>query len=677
MRAPTTPLRCLISSVFILLLLTNLLSGASAQGRRFRPAIVTKWYVTPTGNDGNGGTNWGAAFQHVQRAINAATAGDQIWVKAGTYFENITLKASTSLYGGFNGTELSLGQRNLAVNSTVLDGNQAGSVVTMPVTVHSETTVDGFIVRNGSALGQTGTLAAKGGGFTGPGSPTIANCLITGNVSRDFGGGLDYSGTSTSGDLMILNCTISNNTCLGAGGGLSSGGTYTLINCFVLSNTAANGGGLNNGNGVSAAPLSLNQCVISGNNATGDGGGIYQESGSCTVSNCTFTSNSAGGSGLNTNGGGGANIANGSATFANSTFTSNMATNQSGGALNFKGTGTDTVTNCSFIGNTAAVNGGVCDSNADGSVRFADCLMEYNSASFGGALSVSDDAGLGTVTIANDTFYANSGSSATSAGAINCNGNTFLANNVIAFNSSGILSFQAQPGETLSHNCVYGNTYFNYSNLSPGAGDISVDPQFIDAPDGDYHLLGTSPCINAGNDAYVVSGDTDLDGNPVPTTSAPTIGCYQFTSLQNVTGTVALQGAVNSQQTLIFTFRPTIGSPWFPRYATLNSNGNFTLTNVPPGLYTVAVVGPRYLNRDVTYTVMASDNIGLNATLLAGDVNGDNVVDISDFSLLATAFGSDPSSNYWNPDADLNNDGVVDITDFSLIAGNFGVGGDP
>jgi hypothetical protein len=56
-------------------------------------------------------------------------------------------------------------------------------------------------------------------------------------------------------------------------------------------------------------------------------------------------------------------------------------------------------------------------------------------------------------------------------------------------------------------------------------------------------------------------------------------------------------------------------------------------------------------------------------TLLGGDINGDNTIDIRDLSYVAYHFGG--------PDAqsDINGDGRVDILDLTLIAGNFGTKG--
>jgi len=57
---------------------------------------------------------------------------------------------------------------------------------------------------------------------------------------------------------------------------------------------------------------------------------------------------------------------------------------------------------------------------------------------------------------------------------------------------------------------------------------------------------------------------------------------------------------------------------------------------------------------------------------MLGDINGDGIVDVFDFMIVATAFGSKPGDPKWNPDADLNNDGLVDIFDVWAVAKNFG-----
>ena len=53
-----------------------------------------------------------------------------------------------------------------------------------------------------------------------------------------------------------------------------------------------------------------------------------------------------------------------------------------------------------------------------------------------------------------------------------------------------------------------------------------------------------------------------------------------------------------------------------------------------------------------------------------GDINGDGVVDLDDFIILAGNFGSGPGATLQQ--GDLSNDGFVNLDDFIILAGNFG-----
>jgi hypothetical protein len=63
--------------------------------------------------------------------------------------------------------------------------------------------------------------------------------------------------------------------------------------------------------------------------------------------------------------------------------------------------------------------------------------------------------------------------------------------------------------------------------------------------------------------------------------------------------------------------------------------------------------------------------------LIPGDINGDWTVDIFDFSMLYSAYGSTPNSPNWNADADINGDKNVDIYDFSILYSSYGKSVDP
>jgi hypothetical protein len=63
-------------------------------------------------------------------------------------------------------------------------------------------------------------------------------------------------------------------------------------------------------------------------------------------------------------------------------------------------------------------------------------------------------------------------------------------------------------------------------------------------------------------------------------------------------------------------------------------------------------------------------------TLIEGDANTDGLIDILDFSILATAFGTVVGDPGFDPRADFNNSGNIDILDFSLLATNYSRSGE-
>jgi serine protease len=149
------------------------------------------------------------------------------------------------------------------------------------------------------------------------------------------------------------------------------------------------------------------------------------------------------------------------------------------------------------------------------------------------------------------------------------------------------------------------------------------------------------------------------------------------TFASKITGTVTLNGAVNEAQTLTFEFRPTGGGANVTRTVTLGATGAFTLTDIPPGSYNLAIKGRKWLRRVVAVNASNGNVSGVMATLLPGDVTGNNVVDIADLGELADAFNATPASPNWNANADLNCDGKVNILDLGLLAENYGRSGDP
>jgi hypothetical protein len=275
--------------------------GADESDGTVRPEVPRRIVrVGPEGDDGNDGSSWAAAKRTVQAGINAASvAGGEVWVSAGTYSERISLPPFVNVFGGFRGVEAFRDQRDFRANRTILDGQQAGSVVTATTTGYCVSTIDGFTITNGAQTGTT--LGLRGGGVCCfHSSPLIANNTIVGNStstawSRSLippGGGGIYCFYSSP---MIVNNTISENTAMAGGGGVYCVNSSPLIANNVV---AANNAATRSGAGIlcesRSAPRIAN-CTITENTTSADGGGISCDSSSSPVIvNTIVTFNSSG-----------------------------------------------------------------------------------------------------------------------------------------------------------------------------------------------------------------------------------------------------------------------------------------------------------------------------------------------------------------------------------------------
>jgi parallel beta-helix repeat protein len=306
-----------------------------SSGASFAATVI---YVNgATGGDGNDGSDSTLAKRTVQAALDAAVAGDQVWVAAGTYMGCITLTDGVELYGGFAGSETELTQRDWVANRTVLDGNQGGSVVTSPVGATATTRIDGFTIRNGKAAYGGGGIAcsssspmitnntitgnnasrAGGGIYSLYSSPIVDNNTITGNASSSMGGGICCAGSSAP---RFTNNTITENTASSTGGGI-----YCDLSCSAIitdnaierntvpSSSAYQSGGItcyqasptivkntiagNTGSAISC--FASSSPMIANNTLDGNTGryvgGIYCGFSSATIANNTITCNRGGG----------------------------------------------------------------------------------------------------------------------------------------------------------------------------------------------------------------------------------------------------------------------------------------------------------------------------------------------------------------------------------------------
>ncbi len=214
--------------------------------------------------------------------------------------------------------------------------------------------------------------------------------------------------------------------------------------------------------------------------------------------------------------GGAISCSNGSSpTISNCVLTANSAV--FGGAIECGNSNSQpTISKCTITANSALVGGGgiYCTGS---SPTIESCIIAGNSAPSGGAIYAHN---AGEPAIVNCTISANAAS--VFAGGVYCfsSSNLDISNCILWGNTAPsapemmVGNSSAPASVDISYCDIQGLSagvvVNSGSTVNWGSGNINLDPQF----QGDYHLLSGSPCINAGDPAFVAdAGQTDIDGD--------------------------------------------------------------------------------------------------------------------------------------------------------------------
>jgi len=218
----------------------------------------------------------------------------------------------------------------------------------------------------------------------------------------------------------------------------------------------------------------------------------------------------------------------------------------------------------------------------------------------------------------------------------------------------------------------------------------NLDPLFVDATNGDYHLIGSSPCIDAGDNGAPALPETDKDGQPRIMDGIVDMGAYEYPGSaapvaefygSPTSGGVPLEVQFTDQSI------GTVDSwSWNFGDGGTSSEQNPIYTYGDPGTYTVSltVTGPlgsdtetktdyitvtleppvpdiKANGEDGPLVVMPGENVDVTVSLEPGSMTGE----ACDWWIGAfTAFGTywlDPSLNW------VRSDGPVSVGQYGLF----------
>jgi predicted outer membrane repeat protein len=297
--------------------------------------------------------------QSIQAIIALCVDGDVIRLHPGRYRELIILMGRNITITGTNPNDWDV------VAATILDGDGAGPVVACVSGEHSA------ILRGLTITGGDGSNE-PGGVYILDSRLTLDSCWVLDNASEFSAGGVGVYDFRLVGRLGASNCLFSfnENGAVGIGDSIAS-----LDNCTFINNSDETGGAISS---VFSA-LTLTDCTFSGNTADDQGGALWADHGTLTATRCVFHDNHGGS-------GGGACV-RGPATFVDCQFNYNTSATLGGG---LSASNPLVLTNSSFAGNSAVSGGGLYlrdgDTNWSTQATVSGCDFTTNTANAGGGL---------------------------------------------------------------------------------------------------------------------------------------------------------------------------------------------------------------------------------------------------------------------------------------------------
>jgi len=249
-------------------------------------------FVSLTGGHVTPFTNWVDAATNIQTAIDAAYAGETVWVTNGVYAtggkakdRDLTNRVALDkplTVQSINGPRVTIVQGVWDSVST----NGPGAVRCAWVT--NGAMLKGFTLTRGATRGAMDSWLGRGGGVwcVSSSNSVVVNCLIISNTAYWNGGGSKLG--------FLINCAIVDNRV--TAGSSMAGGSFggKLVNCTITGNSAATVGG-------GQQDADLTNCIIYYNTVRAAGFEFYADNGGGSAVYCCSPNLTVGAGGSITN----------------------------------------------------------------------------------------------------------------------------------------------------------------------------------------------------------------------------------------------------------------------------------------------------------------------------------------------------------------------------------------
>lgn len=465
-------------------------------------------YIDEQGSGNKSGDSWANAAQIRPSFIAAKTntAIQQLWIKSGTYYPTtdtdrqkyLEITRNIKVYGGFNGNESLITDRDLTTNITTLSGNIGNAasntdnshhlLVIWPKTdaiISNQTIIDGIVFKEANAnsgavinqelpLYMGAALFITIQDYSQKSYPVITNCKFLNNSAFEGGAAIYFDGLlSTSEQLLIKQCHFEGNSSSWIGGAL----------------------------------------MFFYDEASLEAGNTAQHYYNIDVADCTFKNNS-----VNNN-------------------SQSRGAESSGGAICALGKGSLTIRNSTFNDNTTAITS-----------------TGHNYATYGNGSAIAS-VKKANVIIYNSLFYNNN-----KASVFNREANLKLVNSTLHHSANALISLSMAtsfefhnsiawndaantPAVLLPDNqpqsAVIKNSILNASPalaLTSSANVFSQNPLF--AGGNNFTPSSSSIAVNAGDNALYIGNvnlDKDIYGNPRLDGTQIDIGAAEYQTVLPVT----------------------------------------------------------------------------------------------------------------------------------------------